>query len=219
MAPLDSRGLGLALMLALAALAPLAAHASLIGPGRTVQARYYNGMLANPELEINQATGTSDPASLTAPVNYVEGVADGSTILVGDTQIIITNLLAGVPFCSNGFSVGGACADAISGFGFLFTGENILGVSVDAASSPDFLPVSGSFQGNTHLGMQLISSNEIRVDVTGDLPLVNSQLVLDLQFATTPPPPPPLPEPATLPLVGAALFGMMAARRRRTRTR
>jgi hypothetical protein len=64
------------------------------------------------------------------------------------------------------------------------TGVSILGVSVDPASAAAFLPVSGMFQGNTHLGLQLLSNNEIRVDVTGDLPLLNDQLILDLRFGT-----------------------------------
>ena len=66
-------------------------------------------------------------------------------------------------------------------------------------------------------GLQLIGSNEIRVDVTGDVPLVNSQLVLDLLFATTQPP--ALPEPPTLPLAAAALLALMAAHRRCSRAR
>jgi PEP-CTERM motif len=204
-------------MLTLAAMTPFAAQAGLLGAGRTVQAEYYNGVLAGPELEINTVTNDGNPAPLSSPVNYEEGALDLSTILVGDTQITITNL-ANFPFCSDGTSVGTACADQISGFGFLFTGENIMGVSVDPASSPDFLPVSGAFQSNTHLGLQLISNNEIQADVTGDLPLVSSQLILDLSFGTQPPPN-GAPEPGSLALLAAGLVGLAGVRRRRKSAR
>ena len=39
------------------------------------------------------------PTPLAAPVDYLQGAASGSTIHIGDTQIVITNKLAGFPFC------------------------------------------------------------------------------------------------------------------------
>jgi PEP-CTERM motif len=191
------------------------AHAGLIGAGNTVQAFYYNSVFASPEGELDAVTNTTNPASLAVPVNFLQGAADGSTIAVTDTQITITNLLSGAAFCLAG-DVGTACTDVIDGFDFKFTGENILGVSVDAASAAGFLPVSGTFQGNTHLGLQLLSNNEIQVDVTGDLPLLNDQLILDLAFPGTTT---TVPEPSSLAILAAGLVGLLSLRRRAVRTK
>jgi hypothetical protein len=189
---------------------------TLLGAGNTVQVFYFNGVFASPEGEIPVGASSTDPASLATAVDYTQGAADGSLITVGagsGTQIVITNLLSGLPFCVQNTS-GNACTDVIDGFHFKFTGENILGVSVDAASAPGMLPVSGTFQNNTHLGLQLLSNNDIQVDLTGDLPLVNDQLILDLSFSTVTS---ETPLPAALPLFvgGLGVMGFLARRRKR----
>jgi hypothetical protein len=206
--------LALVALLAGTALVSSGARAStLLGAGKTVQALYYNGVLASPEMELPVGGSTSDPTSLAAAVDYQQGSGSGSTIHVGDTQIVITNLLSGFPFCFLN-TPGSTCTDAIDGFDFKFTGEAIVSVSVDPASAVAFLPVSGTFQGNTHLGLQLISPNEIRIDVTGDLPLRDDQLIIDVSNAIVTG---ATPLPAAFPLfaTGLGLMGVFARRRKR----
>ncbi len=75
------------------------ASAGLFGVGNTVQAFYFNGVFASPEGELTSPTGTTDPTPLTSAVHYIQGAADGSTVGIGDTQVVFTNVLSNAPFC------------------------------------------------------------------------------------------------------------------------
>ncbi len=155
-----ARLLASAILLGLAGLVPNQAHAGLFSAGNTVQAFYYNGVFASPEGEIPVGGSSSNPSPLFTTVDYQQGAADGSTIAIDDTKIVITNLLAGAPFCTAN-TPGTACTDVIDGFDFKFTGEDILGASVDPGSASDLLPVTGTFQSNTHSGLELLNPNEV----------------------------------------------------------
>ncbi len=184
----------------------------MFGAGNTVQMFYLNGPTSTGL--IPQGGSTADATPLTAAVTYPDNQGFGFTSTVFDTQIVITNLVAS-PFCSVSGNVGTACGDTINGFRFLFTGENITSVTVDPATAPAFLPVTGTFQSNTHLGLQLIGPNEILIDVTGDNPNVNDQLILDVIAGS--PTTSATPLPAALPLFASGLgaLGLLGWRKKR----
>jgi hypothetical protein len=146
-------------------------------------------------------------------VDFLQGVTSGSTISVGDTQIVITNDISAT-FCSDGVSAGSACTDPFTGFEFVFSsGVDIKGVSVDPASAADFRPNDTA----PHDGLQLLSPTRIVVDVTGAPPAVGDQLILDLSFT---PVGPTVPEPSTwaLMLLGFAGLGFAGWRRAAAQT-
>jgi hypothetical protein len=190
------------------------ARAGLLNASATVVVSYYNGTFSN-RIDVLETFPISfTPTSLATPVMH-ENDMFGLAVLVGDKQIRLTNLLSGVPFCLANV-VGQACTDAFNGVDFLFTGEDIAGVTVNPASGPAFLPVQGVFQGNSHLGLQLVSNNEIRVDLTGDLPLAQDPLILDLSF-TSVTPPATVPEPATMAVLASAFAALTTVRRKSKR--
>jgi PEP-CTERM motif-containing protein len=128
---------------------------------------------------------------------------DGITVTLTNTQIIITNLFAGVPFCLNP-TAGGGCSDSFDGLEFRFTGVDITSVGVNAATAADFRPAGA--QPNP----KLASSSDLLVNFLNDSPNVNDQLVLDLSFAATT----SVPEPGSLALLATGLLGWGAIRRR-----
>jgi hypothetical protein len=125
----------------------------------------------------------------------------GVTIDITDTQIIITNLFGGVPFCSDGVSTGASCADSFNGFKFVFSnlaaGASISNVTVDAASAASFLPVAGGLS---------FDPTDVLVNLVGDLPNTDDNLILDVTVRSSTPP--SIPEPPSLVLLGTALVGL-----------
>jgi hypothetical protein len=206
-----SQFLASTVMLGFVGLAAPPAMAGLLNASATVLTDYYPGTNdpAGQENENTVSFGSPAPVSLASPVNYgTQGADDGATIVMGDTSITITNLLA-FTFCSDGTSVGSACTDQIDGFKFQFSGENILGATIDPASSAGFAPATF----DSHTGVDLIDANNLLIDLTGANPAINDTLTIDLTF-TSSQPPPPVPEPASLGLFGVALGGIVATRRR-----
>jgi hypothetical protein len=158
------------------------AQAGLIAsPPNTVSVSFFLGAHTAADEEIEGVAVPIGPGG----ANFGPGVSAESDIHVGDTQITITSVAAsGSPFCSTPLP----CSDSFTGFEFQFSsGVDITGVSVDPASAPDFLPNTTS----PHMGLQLLSSTDILVDVTGDAPNMNDKLILDV---TTGPVAVPAPE-------------------------
>lgn len=193
--------LGFALLLA----SP--AKAGLIGNGtNTVNALFYLGSHTpgSAETEDYGSPPVAGPATIpTGGVTFVEGALDGSTIFVGDTQIVITNELPPTqPFCSTSST---PCPDTFTGFEFQFSaGVDISAVTVDPASAPAFLPVAGGLTS---------SATDILVNVVGDAPDIGEQLILDLSFPTAT----SVSEPAAFALTSLVLSGLvtLALRKRR----
>ena len=159
-----------------------------------------------PNYPVPPPTGSQNSPPPTIPVDFLQGAISGSTISVGDTQIVITNDLAGEPFCSTALP----CSDPFVGFEFVFSsGVDIKGVSVDPASAADFRPNDTA----PHNGLELLSPTRMVVDVTGDLPAVGDQLILDLSFSSVSPPTVPEPSTWALMLLGFAGLGFAGWRR------
>jgi hypothetical protein len=194
------------------------ARAGLVGDNNSVAALFYFGASAVPivtsstapyttpapsEIEdyVNSMGMTTNTPPPTIPAHFIEGAIDLSTIDVGDTTITITNLASPpVPFCSVSTT---PCPDVFTGFGFVFFGDvDITGVTVDSMSSADFLPIAGGLT---------FGATDIFVNVAGDNPTTNDQLILDVTTGTT-----PIPEPASVALLAIGLAGAWSLRPRRT---
>jgi hypothetical protein len=187
------------------------ASAGLVGNGtNTVSAFFWIPSTTSPpgtcttslDCESEDYQGPSGPTDTpppTIPVDFLEGALSGSTISVGDTQIAITNMLSGEPFCSTSLP----CTDVFTGFQFVFSsGVDITNVTVDPASAPDFRPVSGGLT---------FDPTAIEVNVAGDEPAVGDKLILDVTTRTT-----VIPEPSTwaLMLLGFAGLGFVGYRQK-----
>jgi hypothetical protein len=186
------------------------AQAGLIGNGtNTVSVNFWIPSPIVPPPACDDTTNPScenevdktDNATPTIPANpgFVEGVLDGSTISVGDTQIVITNELLNMPFCSTSLP----CSDVFTGFAFSFSsGVDITGVTTDPTSAADFRPITGGLT---------FAPTEIFVNVVGDIPKPGDQLILDVTTNGVP----TVPEPSTwaLMLLGFAALGFAGWRR------
>jgi hypothetical protein len=140
---------------------------------------------------------TNSPLPI-VPVTYLEDSLTATTVSVANTQITITNDLAGL-FCPTM----GCTPGDFSGYGFTFTGApDITGVTVDAASSSAFLPIAGGLT---------FGATDIFVNVAGDNLAVGDQLILDVATGT---PVSPIPEPRSLTLLAIGLIGLFAIARR-----
>jgi hypothetical protein len=115
-------------------------------------------------LDYEGPSGPTNSPLPTVPVTYLEDSLTETTVSVGDTQITITNNLAGF-FCPGGVATGCTPGD-FSGYVFTFMGApNITGVVVGSGTSSDFQPVSLTS-----------TTDSITVDVAGDNLAVNDQL-------------------------------------------
>jgi len=147
--------------------------------------------------------GPSGPTNSPLPVVPVAFLADFLTLTttsISDKAITIVNN-SPLPFCTTSLP----CADVFDGFAFTFSGGlPITSVTVDPGSSADFLPVSLAF-----------NATAIFVNLAGDLPAVDSTLVLDVTTKGTT----PAPEPSTWALMLLGFAGLGFAGWRRTAAR
>jgi hypothetical protein len=194
------------------------AQAGLVGlEGATVQAASYLNASDPPPaasptectiidcniLDYNGVSGPTNSPLPPVPVTYLEDSLTGTTVSVGDTQITITNNVAGL-FCL--YNPGPECVPGdFSGYVFTFTGTpapDITNVEVGSGSASDFQPVSLTW-----------TTNSITVNVNEVNLAVGDQLILDVTTAGSGPP--AIPEPATwaMLLLGFAGFGFCGDRK------
>jgi hypothetical protein len=128
-------------------------------------------LLCNTPNYINGMGMSTNSPPPTVPVTFQEDFLTLTTIAVGDTKITITNNTP-LPFCSVSTT---PCPDVFDGYEFEFSsGVHITGVTVDPASAPSFLPIAGGLT---------FTANTIDVNVAGDVPNIDDQLILDVSTA------------------------------------
>lgn len=206
-----------AVSLALIGMTGAPARAGLINPTSTVDISFAfdnPGPIVAPSQVFN--SGQPGPFSLAAPIippgtpihtTEPYNLSSVTGFWFTDTQVTIyNNADPPVPFCFSSSNTGSSCADTRNTFDFIFTNEDIVDVTVDGSSSPDFRPATFG----SHTGLTLVSPNEFTVDVTGENPAFLSTLVIDVTTGGGP----VIPEPSTwaMMLLGFAGLGFVGYR-------
>ena len=209
-------------IMALAALASAPAEAGLAG-STVIANSWFGGTNPQPTACDPQGNATcnilfvNNSPTPSVPVAFGQDFLTLTTPTISDTQITILNN-SDLPFCTTALP----CNDVFDGWVFTFLGgQPIKSVTVDPSSSPGFLPVNLAFVNNNTVSYHVTgpvgnftqyTGNSIYVNLAGDAPALNDQLVLDITTGG-------VPEPSTwaLMLVGFGGLGWAALRKRTLR--